>query len=59
MLTDFPLGLLPSGWCTKGRLEVRERQLKLRCHVPVGALKFSHEDHVDTLIRATDSGLHE
>jgi hypothetical protein len=44
------------GWCAKGRLEVRERELKLRCHVPVGVLKSSHADHVDTFIRATDSG---
>jgi hypothetical protein len=33
--------------CAKGRLEVRERELKLGCHVPVGVLKFSYEKHVD------------
>ncbi|KAH8731261.1 hypothetical protein GQ44DRAFT_382730 [Phaeosphaeriaceae sp. PMI808] len=44
------------GRCAKDRLEVRERELKLMCHVPVGALKFSHEDHVDIIICATDSG---
>jgi len=44
------------GWCAKGRLEVRERELELKRHVPVGALKFSYEDHVDCFIRATDSG---
>jgi hypothetical protein len=38
---------LSRGWCVKGRFEVRERELKLGCHVPVGVLKSSHEDHVD------------
>jgi hypothetical protein len=33
-------------WCAKGRLEVRERKLEMGWHVPVGALKFSPEDHV-------------
>jgi hypothetical protein len=31
----------------KGRFEVRERELEMEFHVPIGALKFSYEDHVD------------
>lgn len=35
--------------CSKGRLEVREAtSFELRFHVPVGALKFSEESHVDS-----------
>jgi len=34
-------------WCAKGRLEVRERELNMGRHVPVGVLKFSCENHVD------------
>lgn len=38
----------PRGRCAKGRIEVREHQLELRCHVPVGVLKFSKQNHVGT-----------
>lgn len=48
--------LAPASWfafvnhlarCAKGRLEVRECELKLGCHVPVGVLESLQKDHVD------------
>jgi len=55
-VADLPISLLcfsvrcddlTRTWRAKGRIEVRERKLKLRRHVPVRALKPSVEGHVD------------